>query len=46
VVVGPNLKMAASMQGEYLSSATVKKPVTIVDFDEKKGPSTTLDNSD
>ena len=36
VVVGPNLKMATRMQEEYLKSATVTKPVTIVDFEEKK----------
>jgi hypothetical protein len=45
VVVGPNLKMAARMQEGYLKSATVTKTVTIVDFEEKKGSSTTLDNS-
>jgi hypothetical protein len=46
VVVNPDLKMAARLQEEYLKSATVTKPVTIVDFEEKKGSSTTLKNSD
>ena len=32
-----DLKMAAKLQAEYLESATVTKPVTIVDFEEKKG---------
>jgi len=45
-VVEPDLKMAARMQEEYLKSATVTKPVTIVDFEEKKGSSTTSNNSD
>jgi hypothetical protein len=46
VVVKPDLKMASGMQEEYLESATVTKTVTIVYFEEKKGSSTTLDNSD
>jgi hypothetical protein len=46
VVVKPDLKMAARKQEEYLKSATVTKTVTIVDFEEKKGSSTTSNNSD
>jgi hypothetical protein len=37
VIVGPDLKMAARLQEEYLKSATVTKSGTIVDFEEKKG---------
>ena len=46
IVSDSDLKMAARMQEEYLKSATVTKTVTIVDFEEKKGSSTTLDNSE
>ena len=46
IVSDSDLKMAARMQEEYLESATVTKTVTIVDFEEKNGSSTTLDNSD
>jgi hypothetical protein len=37
IVSDSDLKMAARMQEEYLKSATDTKPVTIVDFEEKKG---------
>ena len=46
IVSDSDLKMAARMQEEYLKSATVTKSVTIVDFEEKKGSTATLDNSD
>jgi hypothetical protein len=46
IVSDSDLKMAAQRQEEYLKSVTVTKTVTIVDFEEKKGSSTTLDNSD
>jgi integrase len=46
IVSDSDLKMAARLQEEYLKSATVTKTVTIVDFEEKKESSTTLDNSD
>jgi integrase len=42
MVSDSDLKMAAQRQEEYLKSVTV----TIVDFEEKKGSSTTLNNSD
>jgi integrase len=46
IVSDSDLKMAARMQEEYLKSTTVTKTVTIVDFEEKKGSSTTSDNTD
>jgi integrase len=46
IVSDSDLKMAARLQEKYLKSATVTKSGTIVDFEEKKGSTTTLDNSD
>ncbi|MGD8992042.1 MAG: site-specific integrase [Desulfobacterales bacterium] len=46
IVSDSDLKMAARLQEKYLKSATVTKSGTIVDFEEKKGSSTTLNNSD
>ncbi len=46
IVSDSDLKMAARLQEEYLKSATVTISGTIVDFEEKKGSSTTLNNSD
>jgi integrase len=46
IVSDSDLKMAAQRQEEYLKSITVTKTVTIVDFEEKKGSSTTLNHSD
>ena len=45
IVSDSNLKMAARLQEEYLKSATVTKTVIIVDFEEKKESTTTLDNN-
>ncbi|MGD8963888.1 MAG: tyrosine-type recombinase/integrase [Desulfobacterales bacterium] len=45
IVSDSDLKMAARLQEKYLKSATVTKSGTIVDFEEKKGSSTTLNNS-
>jgi integrase len=46
IVSDSDLKMAARLQEEYLKSATVTKTVTIVDFEEKMGLTTTLKNGD
>jgi hypothetical protein len=46
IVSDSDLKMAAQRQEGYLKSITVTKTVTIVDFEEKKGSNTTLNNSD
>jgi len=45
IVSDSDLKMAAKLQEKYLKSSTVTKTATIVDFEEKNGSSTTLDNS-
>ena len=46
IVSDSDLQMAARLQEEYLKSATGTNSGTIVDFEEKKGSSTTLNNSD
>lgn len=46
IVSDSDLKMAARLQEEYRKSATVTKSGAIVDLEEKKESSTTLNSSD
>ena len=46
IVSDSSLRIADRLMEQYLKSPMVTKTVTIVDFEEKKGSSTTLDNSD